>query len=93
MDGQLVPAGTMLTKQRLLKAHPGENVYIGKSGNLHAAVNGTVMVTWEHFLPTSEHFWVERAYSEHDKSKPIYMRYFHVIPVNSTPEFRLIGEV
>lgn len=41
-DGQAVPAGNILVRQRGTKIHPGINVGIGKDDTLYALVNGVV---------------------------------------------------
>lgn len=41
-DGQTVPAGNILVRQRGTKIHPGTNVGIGKDDTLYALVNGVV---------------------------------------------------
>lgn len=41
-DGQTVPAGNILVRQRGTKIHPGTNVGIGKDDTLFALVNGVV---------------------------------------------------
>jgi len=40
--GQLVPAGSILVRQRGTKIHPGTNVGIGSDDTLFALVEGTV---------------------------------------------------
>lgn len=41
-DGQFVPAGNILVRQRGTKLHPGENVGLGNDDTLFALVDGTV---------------------------------------------------
>lgn len=41
-DGQLVPAGNILVRQRGTKIHPGENVGRGKDDTLFAKTTGVV---------------------------------------------------
>lgn len=41
-DGQVVPAGNILVRQRGTKFHPGTNVGIGSDDTLYALVNGIV---------------------------------------------------
>lgn len=41
-DGQLVPAGNILVRQRGTKIHPGANVGIGSDDTLFAKVTGVV---------------------------------------------------
>lgn len=41
-DGQFVPAGNILVRQRGTKFHPGENVGLGGDDTLFALVDGTV---------------------------------------------------
>ena len=41
-DGQIVPAGNILVRQRGTKFHPGTNVGIGSDDTLFALVDGTV---------------------------------------------------
>ena len=41
-DGQVVPAGNILVRQRGTKFHPGKNVGIGSDDTLFAKVTGTV---------------------------------------------------
>ena len=41
-DGQAVPAGNILVRQRGTKFHPGTNVGIGKDDTLFALVDGIV---------------------------------------------------
>ncbi len=41
-DGQAVPAGNILVRQRGTKIHPGNNVGIGKDDTLFALVDGVV---------------------------------------------------
>ena len=40
--GQLVPAGSIIVRQRGTQFHPGDNVGIGKDHTLFAKVTGTV---------------------------------------------------
>lgn len=41
-DGQIVPAGNILVRQRGTKFHPGTNVGIGSDDTLYAKVTGKV---------------------------------------------------
>ena len=41
-DGQVVPAGNILVRQRGTKFHPGKNVGIGSDDTLYTKVTGTV---------------------------------------------------
>ena len=41
-DGQVVPAGNILVRQRVTHIHPGTNVGIGKDDTLFAKVTGVV---------------------------------------------------
>ena len=41
-DGQVVPAGNILVRQRGTKFHPGKNVGIGSDDTLYAKVTGMV---------------------------------------------------
>jgi large subunit ribosomal protein L27 len=41
-DGQVVPAGNILIRQRGTNVHPGKNVGIGSDDTLYAKVTGTV---------------------------------------------------
>jgi large subunit ribosomal protein L27 len=41
-DGQVVPAGTILVRQRGTKFHPGDNVGKGSDDTLFAKIGGTV---------------------------------------------------
>ena len=41
-DGQVVPAGNILVRQRGTKIHPGTNVGRGSDGTLFAKVSGVV---------------------------------------------------
>jgi large subunit ribosomal protein L27 len=40
--GQLIPAGSIIVRQRGTKVHPGENVGIGKDHTLFAKIQGLV---------------------------------------------------
>jgi large subunit ribosomal protein L27 len=40
--GQLIPAGSIIVRQRGTQFHPGENVGIGKDHTLFAKITGTV---------------------------------------------------
>ena len=40
--GQLVPAGSILVRQRGTKVHPGENVGMGRDHTLFAKITGKV---------------------------------------------------
>jgi len=40
--GQAVKAGNVIVAQRGTKMRPGSNVYVGRTHNLHAAVDGHV---------------------------------------------------
>jgi large subunit ribosomal protein L27 len=40
--GQLIPAGSIIVRQRGTQFHPGENVGIGKDHTLYALVDGHV---------------------------------------------------
>ena len=44
-DGQLVPAGNILVRQRGTHIHPGLNVGIGSDDTLYALADGTVRFT------------------------------------------------
>ncbi len=41
-DGQVVPAGSILVRQRGTRIHPGENVGLGRDDTLFAMVEGVV---------------------------------------------------
>ncbi|MBM3139382.1 MAG: 50S ribosomal protein L27 [Chloroflexi bacterium] len=41
-DGQVVPAGSILVRQRGTRFHPGENVGVGRDHTLWAQVEGVV---------------------------------------------------
>ena len=41
-DGQVVPAGNILVRQRGTKIHPGNNVGIGDDDTLYAKIDGIV---------------------------------------------------
>ncbi len=41
-SGQVVPAGSILVRQRGTKIHPGNNVGLGKDDTLFATVDGVV---------------------------------------------------
>jgi large subunit ribosomal protein L27 len=41
-DGQKVPAGSILVRQKGTKIHPGNNVGLGKDYTIFAKINGTV---------------------------------------------------
>jgi large subunit ribosomal protein L27 len=43
--GQLIPAGSIILRQRGTQMHPGENVGMGKDHTLFAKVDGTVAFT------------------------------------------------
>ena len=43
-DGQIVPAGNILVRQRGTKFHPGTNVGIGSDDTLYAKVTGIMKV-------------------------------------------------
>jgi large subunit ribosomal protein L27 len=43
--GQLIPAGSIIVRQRGTQFHPGDNVGIGKDHTLFAKVEGTVEFT------------------------------------------------
>ena len=40
--GELIPAGSIIVRQRGTRVHPGENVGIGRDHTLFAKVNGHV---------------------------------------------------
>jgi large subunit ribosomal protein L27 len=40
--GQLIPAGSIIVRQRGTQVHPGENVGTGKDHTLFAKITGTV---------------------------------------------------
>ena len=44
-DGQLVPAGSIIVRQRGTKFHPGLNVGLGGDDTLFALADGTVQFT------------------------------------------------
>ena len=94
-DGQLVTAGSILVKQRTLRYHPGENVQIGRSGDLLALQHGTVAVTCEPFTPDTEtgHVWVKRAYGDRPAGSTIYKKYYHVLQRPQIGRFKLVAEV
>ena len=41
--GELVPAGSIILRQRGTQVHPGENVGMGKDHTLYAKVSGKVL--------------------------------------------------
>ncbi|MDA3925057.1 MAG: 50S ribosomal protein L27 [Kiritimatiellae bacterium] len=41
-DGQVIPAGSIIVRQRGTKVHPGENVGCGRDYTLYALINGTI---------------------------------------------------
>lgn len=41
-DGQKIPAGSIIYRQRGTKVNPGKNVTVGKDHTLNAKVSGTV---------------------------------------------------
>jgi len=41
-DGQIIPAGSIIVRQRGTKVHPGENVGCGRDYTLFALIDGTV---------------------------------------------------
>ena len=43
--GELIPAGSIIVRQRGTRFHPGDNVGIGKDHTLFAKVDGTVQFT------------------------------------------------
>ena len=43
--GELIPAGSIIVRQRGTRVHPGENVGMGKDHTLFAKVTGTVNFT------------------------------------------------
>ena len=42
--GQVIPAGSIIVRQRGTQVHPGENVGMGKDHTLFAKITGTVTV-------------------------------------------------
>jgi large subunit ribosomal protein L27 len=45
--GQIVPAGSIIVRQRGTKVHPGENVGMGKDHTLYAKTDGRVEFTFK----------------------------------------------
>lgn len=45
-NGKLIPAGSIIVRQRGTKFYPGENVGIGKDHTLYAKENGIVAFTF-----------------------------------------------
>lgn len=45
--GQVVPAGSIIVRQRGTKVHPGANVGIGKDHTLYAKADGRVEFTFK----------------------------------------------
>ena len=43
--GDLIPAGSIIVRQRGTQFHPGDNVGIGKDHTLFAKIDGTVVFT------------------------------------------------
>ena len=43
--GELIPAGSIIVRQRGTEFHPGDNVGIGKDHTLFAKIDGTVVFT------------------------------------------------
>jgi large subunit ribosomal protein L27 len=41
-DGQVVPAGSIIVRQRGTKVHPGDNVGCGRDFTLFALIDGTI---------------------------------------------------
>ena len=60
-DGELIPAGSIIVRQRGTRVHPGENVGCGKDYTLFAKVDG--YVKFEHKTRTKKRVSVypERA--------------------------------
>jgi large subunit ribosomal protein L27 len=44
--GQLVPAGSIIVRQRGTRVHPGDNVGVGKDHTLFAKVNGKIQFSF-----------------------------------------------
>jgi large subunit ribosomal protein L27 len=45
-DGQVVPAGSIIVRQRGMKFSPGLNVGVGKDDTLFAKINGKLKFRW-----------------------------------------------
>jgi len=45
--GQIVPAGSIIVRQRGTQVHPGENVGMGKDHTLYATADGRVEFTFK----------------------------------------------
>jgi large subunit ribosomal protein L27 len=45
--GQLIPAGSIIVRQRGTRFHPGVNVGIGKDHTLYALIEGTVQFAFK----------------------------------------------
>jgi large subunit ribosomal protein L27 len=60
-DGELIPAGSIIVRQRGTRVHPGENVGCGKDHTLFAKIDG--YVKFEHKTSTKKQVSVypERA--------------------------------
>lgn len=43
--GELIPAGSIIVRQRGTRMHPGENVGIGRDHTLFAKIDGRVLFT------------------------------------------------
>ena len=60
-DGELIPAGSIIVRQRGTRVHPGENVGCGKDYTLFAKIDG--YVKFEHKTRTKKRVsvYLERA--------------------------------
>jgi len=93
-DGQRVHENKMLLAQFWPKVFPGWNVKYGSSYNLHAAVDGRVIVTTERMAPNWSQKQVQAVFKEHHKQETSLFKHFvHVIPDKQHQYFKLVEEI
>ena len=92
-DGQRVPSGTILLKQKILNTFPGWNItHCGLE--LISLCQGRVMLTTELVEPNFDHVLVNQAlpYGIKDEEK-LFRHYMHIIPDRQHQVFKLVDQV
>merc|ERR1712018_470375 len=87
-NGDHVEPGMILYRQLSLKYYPGENVGCGKDLTLFALEKGEVVITCEKLSPYPK----SPLYPSVKSGRVVYKRFYHVIPEEQKPLFRLVSQ-
>lgn len=95
-DGQRVPSGTVLLKQKNLVTMPGWNVDFGRPNNcteLWAKCHGRVMMTTELVDPKISSSLVANSLPPAMKpNQKIFRQYLHIVPDRQHQFFKLVDQ-